>query len=67
MLNTDEFFLRGTDLVPTGTKAQFIFLDTTDRLYFDRDGTGSEAAILVNDFDFTSPLDGLTIFDFDVV
>lgn len=67
VLGSDELFFRSADTNATGTKAQFIFRGDEDQLFFDADGTGSEAAILVADFTFTSPIDNLTVEDFEIV
>ena len=64
LLNSDELFNRSADANPTGTKAQFIFRDDTDQLYFDSDGTGSDAAVLLAYF--SSTLLGLALQDFEI-
>lgn len=67
LLNSNELFNRSSDANPTGTKAQFIFRQDTDQLFFDRDGTGSDVPVLMVDFDATSPIGFLQLDDFEVV
>lgn len=67
LLGSDELFNRAADANPTGTKAQFIFRQDVDDLYFDPDGTGESPAVLLLDFDGTSPIGALQLHDFEVV
>lgn len=67
MLNSDELFSSFSSASPTGTKAQFIFRSDEDQLFFDPDGTGSEAAVLLVDFRDSSQISSLTVEDFQIV
>jgi Ca2+-binding RTX toxin-like protein len=67
LLNSNELFNRAADADPTGTKAQFIFRMDEDQLFFDPDGTGSEAATLLADFTDTSVISALGVDDFEIV
>ncbi|UVC11121.1 hypothetical protein IHQ71_11390 [Rhizobium sp. TH2] len=50
LLNLDEFSIRPSDTNPAGEKAQFIFRQDTNVLYFDSDGTGSDAPVIIATF-----------------
>lgn len=67
MLNSDEIVNRQSDFNAIGTKAQFIFRADVDELYFDADGTGSAAAVLVADFLDSSLVSFLDVNDFEIV
>lgn len=49
LLNSDEF-IYSDSVTPVGTAPQFIFEDDQDKLYFDVDGTGGQAAVLLVEF-----------------
>ncbi|MDB5552919.1 MAG: hypothetical protein JWL86_2903 [Rhizobium sp.] len=66
LINSNELFNRA-DTNATGTRPQFIFRTDVDELYFDPDGTGSDPAILIANFDSSSPIGALQISDFEVV
>lgn len=66
LLNSDELIYSNT-VTPVGTKAQFIYHDADDRLYFDPDGTGSEAAVLVADFDGATLVNSPNEGNFEIV
>ena len=65
LLNSDELFNQ-TDSIATGTKAQFIYRMGANQLYFDGDGSGSDAAVMIADFGSNGPK-SLTLSDFEVV
>lgn len=67
LINSNELFNRASDSDATGTKAQFIFRQDEEQLFFDSDGTGGDAAILLIDFDLTSSIYTLSVTDFAVV
>jgi Ca2+-binding RTX toxin-like protein len=62
LLNADEFYSHASDANPTGEKAQFIFDQSTNRLYFDSDGTGSNASV-----EIALISTDITISDFEIV
>lgn len=66
LLNDDELISSDT-VTPIGTKAQFIFQDSQDRLYFDPDGTGSETAVLLVQFESSSLINTPTEGNFEIV
>jgi hypothetical protein len=66
VLGSDELFNRPSDSIATGSKAQFIFRQDNDRLYFDPDGVGSEAAIFIALLNFTDA-SALGLNDFEIV
>ncbi|UVC08650.1 hypothetical protein IHQ71_26570 [Rhizobium sp. TH2] len=53
LLNSNEFFVRDSDSNATGTEEQVIYRQDTRQLFFDEDGTGSEAAVLLATFGTT--------------
>lgn len=67
LLNSNELFNHASDNDATGTRPQFIFRTDTDELYFDRDGTGPKATVLIADFSASSPIGTLQLADFEVV
>lgn len=62
LLNSNEFFTHASDANPTGENAQFIFNQDTNRLYFDSDGTGANAAV-----EIAYISSDVTISDFEIV
>lgn len=66
LINSNELFNR-TDTIATGSRPQFIFRTDLDDLYFDRDGTGPDLAVVIANFDTSSPIGTLQISDFEVV
>ena len=66
LLNTDELVNRASDASATEAKAQFIYRKDTDQLFYDSDGTGSEAAILVAEFGADTP-GYLFVANFEIV
>ena len=67
LMNSNEMVNKASDSNPVGTHAQFIFRNDTDQLFFDPDGTGAEATVLVADFAANSPIDYLFANDFEVI
>lgn len=67
LMNWNELVNKPSDSIPVGTHAQFIFRYDTDQLFFDPDGTGAAATVLVADFVASSPIDYLSANDFEVV
>ncbi|WP_258157449.1 calcium-binding protein [Rhizobium sp. TH2] len=66
LLNGNELFNRAADSNATGASAQFIFRQDNDQLYFDGDGTGADAAILIASFSGMSA-GQLVQSDFEIV
>ena len=66
LLNDDELISSDT-VTPVGMKAQFIFQDSQDRLYFDPDGVGSETAVLLVQFESSSLVNTPTEANFEIV
>lgn len=64
VMNGDEFVVKSSDHSATIADGQFIFQSDTNELYWDEDGTGSDAAVLVATLanDYTP-----TRFDFEIV
>jgi Ca2+-binding RTX toxin-like protein len=64
LLNSDELFYRNADANATGAKAQFIYRNDLDQLYFDADGTGAKSAVLLAEFNSNV---SLSVDDFQIV
>ena len=67
LMSGNEIVNKNADSSPVGTHAQFIFRTDSDQLFFDPDGTGDEATILVADFDSNSPIAYLYAYEFEIV
>jgi hypothetical protein len=65
LLNSDELYNQG-NLDASGTKAQFIYRTGANQLYFDADGSGNDAAVMIADFGGNGP-DTLNVADFEIV
>jgi Ca2+-binding RTX toxin-like protein len=65
LLNSDELYTQSNSDA-TGTNAQFIYRTGANQLYFDADGTGDGAAVMIADFGSNGPMK-LTVEDFEIV